>query len=519
MSDSTAPGGPDLRAGIAFADVPEGGCLAGRAGDDGVLLVRRGDEIFAIAATCSHYGGPLADGALIGHGIHCPWHHACFDVRTGEAVGPPAPRPIDTWEVVREGARVRVGAKRSPTPAQSTSSGPSSVVIVGAGAAGDAAAAMLRRLGYAGPVTMISRDDEGAPVDRPNLSKNYLDGSAPEEWIPLRGADWYAEHGITLRPGTEVVKLDPARHEIALAGGRTMGYGALVLATGAVPVRLDIPGATLPHVHVLRTLGDARAIIAAAATARRAVVLGSSFIGLEVAASLRTRGLSVDVVSPDAVPLGRVLGPELGAFVRSLHEDKGVRFRLGRKPAAIGARDVTLDDGTRVPCDLVVMGVGVRPATALAEAAGLTVRNGVVVDAQLRTSAPDVYAAGDVARYPSGNADVRIEHWVVAQKAGQLVARNLIGEGAAARWVPFFWSQHYDLPINYVGHAEGWDAIEVAGDIAARDGLVAYRKNGRIVAMASIYRDRDSLLAEDAMARDDQAALEGLMRSQAGPKE
>jgi len=220
----------------------------------------------------------------------------------------------------------------------------------------------------------------------------------------------------------------------------------------------------------------------------------------------------VAVVAPDARPLERILGPELGEFVRALHEEHGVDFHLGRKPASITARDVTLDDGTTLDADLVVMGVGVRPVTALAEAAGLKVDKGVVVDEFLRTSAPDVYAAGDIARYPVAGGSQRIEHWVVAQQQGQTVARNMLGRNERFRTVPFFWSQHYDVQINYVGHAERWDAIQIAGSIAKRDATVAYRAGGRIVAVATVGRDRPSLHAEEAFARDDQAALEGLLR-------
>lgn len=509
MSEPIPPTGPELRDGVSRADVPEGGLLRCRVGDEPALLLRRGEEYFAVSAACSHYGAPLADGAFIDGTLRCPWHHACFDVKTGEAVGPPALRPIDTWTLVTEGDRVRATGKRSLPQAPRTKAGPSSVVIVGAGAAGDAAAEMLRRLGYEGPITLLSKDDEGLPLDRPNLSKDYLDGSAPEAWIPLRSAEFYAEQRITLTPA-EVIGLDPAAHQITLSGGQTLAYGALVLATGCSPVRLALPGADLPHVHVLRTLGDSRGVIAGAQTAKRAVVIGSSFIGLEVAASLRKRGLEVHVVSPDPVPLARILGAELGAFVRALHEEHGVVFHLGRTQS-IDASQVTLDDGSQISADLVVMGVGVRPNVALAEAAGLTVRNGVVVDRSLRTSAPDIYAAGDIARYPTDGSDVRIEHWTVAQRHGQAVARALLGQEPQAHVVPFFWSQHYDVPINYVGHAEAWDRIEIAGSIAGRDALVAYWQGARIVAVATIYRDVASLQAEDALGRGDQAALEALL--------
>jgi len=511
MSEPIPPTGPELTKGVPFADVPDGGMLVGQAAGEPVLLVRRGEDVWAIAAACGHWGFPLADGIVVDCQVRCPVHHAWFDARTGEAVGPPSPRDIATWEVFREGDRVRVGRKREPGVSRQTSGGPRSVVMVGAGGAADMAAGTLRREGYRGPITLVGRDAEFIPMDRPNLSKDFLSGVAPEEWLPIRDEAFYRKHDLTLVPGVEATKLDPAAHRVVLADGRALEYGALLLATGAAAIRLDIPGASLPHVFTLRTLPETRGILSHVHAGRPAVVIGASFIGLEAAASLRARGMDVRVVAPDARPLERVLGPELGDFVRALHEQHGVAFHLGRKPASIAERSVTLDDGSTLPAELVVMGVGVRPLTALAEAAGLKVDKGVVVDPFLRTSAPDIYAAGDIARYPVPGGSQRIEHWVVAQQQGQVVARNMLGRNERFRTVPFFWSQHYDVQINYVGHAERWDAIEVSGSIARRDATVAYRAGGRIVAVATITRDRDSLLAEEAFARDDQAALERLL--------
>jgi 3-phenylpropionate/trans-cinnamate dioxygenase ferredoxin reductase subunit len=415
--------------------------------------------------------------------------------------------------VLREGDRVRVGGKRKPAGPRTTNGGPASVVMVGAGGAADMAAATLRREGFRGPITLIGRDAESVPMDRPNLSKDYLSGVAPEEWLPVRDTAYYKKHDLTLVTGVEVTKLEPAAHRVTLADGRALEYGALLLATGAAPIRLDIPGSTLPHVFTLRTLPETRGILARVAKDRPAVVIGASFIALEAAASLRARGMDVRVVAPDARPLERVLGPEMGDFVRALHEEHGVVFHLGRKPASITANSVTLDDGTSLPAELVVMGVGVRPLTALAEAAGLKVDKGVVVDEWLRTSAADVYAAGDIARYPIPGGSQRIEHWVVAQQQGMTVARNMLGANERFRTVPFFWSSHYDVQINYVGHAERWDRIEIAGSIQGRDATVGYRDGGKIVAVATIYRDRASLLASDAFARGDEAALERLLKA------
>jgi NADPH-dependent 2,4-dienoyl-CoA reductase/sulfur reductase-like enzyme/nitrite reductase/ring-hydroxylating ferredoxin subunit len=499
--------GPDLREGVAASEISDGGLLLGHAGGEAVVLARRGDELFALGATCTHYGGPLAEGLIAGDTLRCPWHHACFSLRSGEALGAPALNPIACYAVVREGDRVKVGAKLAEEARARPPGGPARVVIVGAGAAGHAAAEMLRRLGYGGELTLIGAADE-PPVDRPNLSKDYLAGTAPEEWIPLRPPEFFVEKDIQLLSGARVAGLDVGARTVALADGRTLAWDALLLATGATPVRLPLPGADLPHVRTLRTLADSRAIIALAREGSRAVVIGASFIGLEAAASLRARGVEVHVVAPEARPLERVLGAEVGDFVRRVHESKGTVFHLGQTAARIDEAQVTLSSGETLPAELVVLGVGVRPDVALAQAAGLAVDNGVLVDEHLMTSAPGVYAAGDAARFPDprpgapAGARLRIEHWVVAQRQGQTAAKNLLGARVAYRDVPFFWSAHHDAVIAYVGHADPAECeIDVDGDLDARDARVTYRRGGETRAVATLFRDRDSLEAEAALER------------------
>jgi NADPH-dependent 2,4-dienoyl-CoA reductase/sulfur reductase-like enzyme len=375
-------------------------------------------------------------------------------------------------------------------------------VIVGGGAAGFAAAEMLRREGFAGSLTMVSGDN-AAPYDRPNCSKDYLAGNAPEEWMPLRPPEFYRDNGIDLRLETEVASIDPRGRSVSLKDGKSVPFDKLLLATGAEPIRLDIPGANAPHVFVLRSLADSRAIIERAKAAKRAVVLGASFIGLEAAAALRAREIDVHVAAPERAPLERVFGSEMAQFVRLLHEEHGVTFHLEQKATAIDGARVRLENGQTLDADLVIVGIGVRPRTALAERAGLQVDRGVSVNEYLQTSAPDIFAAGDIARWPDPHSGsrLRIEHWVVAERQGQAAARNMLGAGEKFAQVPFFWSQHYDVPINYVGHAEGWDDVAIEGDIAGRDCMLRYRKGGRVLAAASIYRDRESLEAEVAMER------------------
>lgn len=374
-------------------------------------------------------------------------------------------------------------------------------MIVGGGAAGEAAAEMLRQEGYAGAVTILS-DDSAAPCDRPNLSKDYLAGTAQADWIPLRDEKFYHDHAIEVRLNTKVTAIDPTHTEVELADGSMLGYGSLLLATGAEPVRLEIPGAALPHVHYLRTQADSEVIIRAVeGGAKRAVVIGASFIGLEVAASLRARGIEVHVIAPDERPLERVMGPAIGDFVRDAHESKGVVFHLQQTAEHIDPTSVVLKNGEQIAADLVVIGIGVRPRLALAEAAGLDVDRGVIVDEYLQTSAANVYAAGDIARWPDpiSGERIRVEHWVVAQRQGEAVARNMLGAQIPYSEAPFFWSKHYDNSIRYVGHATRWDRIEAEGNASQRDFCARFMQGDRTAAVATIGRDVKNLEAEASM--------------------
>ncbi len=503
MAEVQGSKGPDLSRGTTIAGLADGAMVHGHVGDDEVILARSGNEWFAVGARCTHYKGRLDRGLVVGDTVRCPLHHACFSLRTGEALRAPAFDPIKRWRVEVNGDTAFVREQITDTPSPSPiSSTPESIVIVGGGAAGSAAADMLRREGYEGPLAIISADSD-LPVDRPNLSKEYLAGDAQDDWLPIWSKEQYDERKIELVLGRRATGLDTKTKVVTLDDGSKRSYGALLIATGADPVRLPITGADPSRVLYLRTWTDARLIVQRAEQARRVLVIGASFIGLEVAASLRARGLDIDVVAPDQLPLERVIGAEIGRFIQSVHESNGVRFHLGQTVASVNGSTITLSNGDTLDADLVVVGVGVRPALALAEFGGLTTDKGIVVNEYLETSAPNVYAAGDNARWPDPHTgqSIRVEHWVVAQRQGQTAARNMLGRREKFDAVPFFWSRHFDASIGYVGHAEKFDTVTVDGSIDKKDARVTYSLGGKRLAVATLGRGRENLVAETEFER------------------
>lgn len=496
--------GPDLSEGIDAASILDGATLHGHVKGESVLLSRRGASYFAVGGTCTHYGALLADGLIDGDHAYCPLHHACFHLRTGEALTAPAFEALKRWRVDVEDGSVFVRAtleERAPQPTKLRSwDAPRRIVIVGGGAAGFAAADMLRRRGYDGELTMLS-GETAAPVDRPNLSKDYLSGEAPEEWMPLRTPDFYQDNKIALRLATPVFEINPRRRRVFTSTGEVLEYDRLLLATGSTPVRPT--GFVDRRVFVLRTLTDAQAILAAARSAERVVVVGAGFIGLEVAASLRAHGLDVDVVTPEPAPMSRLLGSAVAHFLRVVHEGRGVRFHFGQTAKKFDGRRVHLSSGTKLAADFVVLGVGVRPNIELAASAGLRVSTGVHVDAHLRTSDPSIFAAGDVARFPDPTAGemIRIEHWAVAQQQGQTAAINMFGGAERFCATPFFWSNHYEHSLHYVGHVSSWSRVEIDGVVGSGDFIARYSRGDRLLAAASVGRARDSIRVQLELKR------------------
>lgn len=504
MGETSGATGPDFSQGIAANAVQPGTTVAGRVGDEAVLLSNLDGKFFAIGGTCTHYGGALGEGVAEEGVVRCPLHHACFDLSTGAVLRAPALDPVDRWLVEVEGDRVFVRRKiehAAPTP-QSVRSDIHNIVIVGGGAAGLACAKELRARDFEGTVTILSADAD-PPCDRPNLSKDYLAGSAPEEWLWLRGEDWYADNDIDLRLSTEVTKIDAEASTVHCASGEQFAFDRLLIGTGAKPNRLDAPGLDRANVYTLRTVADARAIAGQAKPGARAVIIGASFIGLEAAAALRQRKVEVDIISVEEIPLEHVFGKDVGLQLQQLHESNGVRFHFNRLVADFDGAEVAIRDGATIAADFVLMAIGVRPTVDLAEAAGITIKNGVVVDAFLETSVPGIYAAGDIAAYPEpiSGERARIEHWVVAERQGEVAAANMLGERKRFESAPFFWTEQYGVPLRYVGRASGWDAVTVEGSVENGSLIARYFIDGTHCATATIGRDRENLQDELTLER------------------
>ena len=359
-------------------------------------------------------------------------------------------------------------------------------VIVGAGFAGSKAAETLREEGFDGRIVLVGAEQE-RPYERPPLSKEYLRGEA-ESKPYVHDESFYTEKEIELRTSTEVERIDPAAGEVSLAGGQTLGFDRLLLATGAESRRLPLPGGELDGVHYLRTTGDSDAIRARIDAGGRLVTIGAGWIGAEVAASAKQRGCDVTILEATELPLERVLGPELGAIYRDIHIDHDVTFQGGARIEAIeGERQVEavrLADGTRIEADFVVVGVGASPRLGLAKDAGLKVDDGILVDQWLQTSAPNIYAAGDVANayHPFYDRRLRVEHWSNALHQGPAAARNMLGRQVAYERIPYFFSDQYEVGMEYSGYATDWDQVVFRGEPASREFIAFWIKGNRVLA-------------------------------------
>ncbi len=457
--------------------------------EESVLLVRQGDDLFAWANSCPHVGCPLSWGHVHGDEIVCGCHNARFDITSGRLLSAPGVDDLAAYEVREEGGKVLVGKAQPVTFSMPSGSDSRSVVIVGAGAGGNAAAETLRREGFAGRIVMITTEEQ-RPYDRTLLSKVFLSGDMGFDALAMRPESFYEEMKIELLAGRRATEIKSEQKTVVLDDGSEVSGDFLILASGATPKHLTVPGAELPGVFVLRSFAEGQELREAVTKASRAVVIGASFIGTETAASMADRGIDVTVVAPESVPFEHVFGPEVGKRFIKMHTDAGIKLRLGTGVARItgngNADGVELSDGTRIPADLVIVGVGVTPVVDYIEGSGLVTDGAVPVNKHLETAAAGVYAIGDIARVDGK----RVEHWVAAQRQGQEAARSILGTGRGIAYAPFFWTRQLETSFAYVGYAPDFDETRIDGDIEEGSFLVGYFKEGYLAAAGTIGKKK-----------------------------
>jgi apoptosis-inducing factor 3 len=491
-------------------DIEEGEMKAFTIGDHKVLLTRIKGEFRALGATCPHYGAPLEEGILSGSRIICPWHHTGYDAQTGNLEDPPALDNLPVYQLKIIGDDVIVAlpdeapGSRIPDMYRRDPKADSRVfVIVGAGAAGNAAAQTLREDGFKGRIIMITQEDR-LPYDRPQLTKEYLEGKSDDDMLPLRPEEFYRDYDIECVLNNRVKEANIPYRLVTFDNGEELAFDSILLATGGIPRALDVPGSDLPGIFTLRSWADSSAIIKAAGTGSKVVIVGTNFIGMESAYSLSQRGLSMTVVGVDSVPFEGVLGKEIGNLFQQLHEANGVQFRLKQRVARFeGTKKVEavlLETGERIPADLVLVGVGVRPATDFIEGLDLLSDGSIPVNGSFQAT-DHVYAAGDIATFPYWYTGewVRIEHWRTAEQQGRVAGHNMSGNKMEYRSVPFFWTNQVGLYFRYVGHAKRWDDIIVLGDISSKIFTAYYVKDGRVCAAAGNETEKEMAAIEELM--------------------
>ncbi len=495
---------------VAHVDeLKDGQMKKANVGDTPVLLARIDGKYYAVGAHCTHYGGPLAEGALNGSRVTCPWHHACFDVRTGRHLEAPGLDGLPSFPVEVEGADIIVkvpdtAVDRIPNEMAEPNPDDQRVfAIIGGGAAGAYAAEGMREAGYRGRILLISREDE-VPYDRPNVSKEYLTGKAPEEWMPLRPPEFYKKHGIELMRNYTVTRLDTANKRIHFSDDTAIDYDKVLICSGGNPRTLNVPNADLGNIFTLRSISDSRMLRELGFEFNHAVVIGASFIGLEGAAAMKQLGCTVDVVAPEDVPFEGVFGKRVGQLLQQVHEDAGIKFHLGTKVLEFeGDKAVTnvfLENRKILETDVVLLGIGVQPNTGFIEGIDLESDGSIRTNAHLHAG-NDVYAAGDIAFFPYRGHHTRIEHWQVACNQGRIAGMNMAGAEKPFDSVPFFWSHQHEAGLAYVGHARRWDDIHYEGNVEDYNFLAFYLLDGEVQAVLGMGRDQE-LAAIHELMRD-----------------
>ena len=478
--------------------------------DTPILLVRQGDQVHAFSADCPHAGAPLEQGAICNGRIVCPWHKGTFAVADGSLIEPPPLAGLKRYPVAIENGNVLVSPDAQTGPVHTPTADTRTIAVIGAGAAGAAACATLREAGFDGRLVLIG-PEHGMPYDRTALSKFVLSGDMPPEKIPPLLPDDFLSTQRIERVEAYVVKLDAGTKQIDLSNKTTLNYDAALICTGGIPKPMDVPGSTLAGVFLLRSRDDAEMILAALEGAKKgakqALIVGASFIGLEVASSLRKRGMDVTVAAPGKVPLGSPFGDELGRMFQRLHEKNGVVFRMQSKVTTFLGDDTVsaaeLDSGEKLPVDVVIIGTGVRPATGFLHSVELADDGGIPVDSSMHVVglAPGLYAAGDIAQFPLPRSDetLRIEHWRVAQQHARVAALNMAGGEEHYTGVPYFWTYHFGKRLEYLGHASEHDEVVIDGDLDAQAFLAYLMKDGHVAAAVACDREAPAARLAEAM--------------------
>jgi apoptosis-inducing factor 3 len=472
-----------------------------------ILLCKIDDSFFATAAHCTHYGAPLADGILSGDRIVCPWHHACFNAKTGNLEEPPARDSLTNYEVKIDGENVivkvpgKLEGSKIPAMIKYNQENKNTFVVLGGGAAGNAAVQSLRENGYDGKLVMISQENR-VPYDRPNLSKDYLQGTMDGEWMPLRSEDFYKDHNIELKLNHKVTNVDADRKSISFENGESLSYDKLLVATGGVSRKLNLPGSDLKNIFYLRSYDDCDKIIEAAQNSSKGVIIGASFIGMESAFSLSERKIKITVIGIESVPFENVFGKEIGNLFKKHHEEHGVEFRLQAKIKKFEGdgkvNAVVLENDEKIEADFVVVGIGVSPATGFLKGINLQQDGSIKVDERFYAD-KDIFVAGDVALFPDpvSGEHIRIEHWRTAEQQGRIAGANMTGKKIPFASAPFFWTVQAGLTLNYVGHAKSWDDIIIKGDVTKEDFTAYYIKDKNLVAAAGVNRDKELDIIEE----------------------
>jgi NADPH-dependent 2,4-dienoyl-CoA reductase/sulfur reductase-like enzyme/nitrite reductase/ring-hydroxylating ferredoxin subunit len=477
---------------------------------DGIVIVRDGASVHAFAARCPHAGAPLEEGAVCDHRLICPWHKATFCLRDGTVVEPPALDRLARHAIEIDGEDVLVSSRPIDTTHDVGRIDGCKVLILGSGAGGTAAAVALRDRGFSGTITLIG-EEALEPYDRTVLSKFVLNDMLAAEVPPLRPPEYWTSQRID-RLEAKVVGLNAAEKKIRLSDGMELSYDTAVLATGATANVPNIPGVRLSGVYSLRTRQDAAYIVASAGPGAQAVIVGSSFIGLEAASALRERGLNVTVVAPEPIPFERQFGPEIGSMFRRLHEANGIYFRLQSKVEGFTGTEavdgVSLDGGEHLAADLVVLGIGVTPATSFVEGVQKGHDGGIVVDETLR-AADGLYVIGDCASFPFNGDQIRIEHWRVAQQHGRIAAANIAGVPTHYDTVPFFWTYHFGKRFEYIGHPRGWDRIHLDGNLSTQNFVALQIQKEQVVGIIACQRERTTAFLIERM-REPLTVTEGM---------